>query len=346
MIPPMRAWLRFLLILAVALASAAAGLAASAPADDGPSENDIRATVGKALPLIEAGAKGSMEKRARCFTCHNQGLTVMALTTARARGLPIDQDNLARQIDFTAEFLGKNRTNYAEGKGQGGEALTAGYALWTLELGGRKPDAITDAVAEYFLRWQSDIDHWTTPSDRPPSGGSSFTASYLGLRGLKAFGTSEQGDRISERMVRVRDWILNAPAATTEDRVFRLWALQVAEAPADQLARARQDLLAIQRDDGGWGQLPELPADSYATGTALVALHLAGKLPTTDPVYRRGLAWLIAAQLADGSWHVRTRSKPIQTYYESGYPHGEDQFISITAAGWSTTALALALPPR
>jgi hypothetical protein len=27
-----------------------------------------------------------------------------------------------------------------------------------------------------------------------------------------------------------------------------------------------------------------------------------------------------------------------------GYPHGEDQFISITAAGWATTALALALP--
>jgi len=48
--------------------------------------------------------------------------------------------------------------------------------------------------------------------------------------------------------------------------------------------------------------------------------------------------------LDDGSWHVPTRSTPIQTYYESGYPHGEDQFISITAAGWATTALALALP--
>jgi hypothetical protein len=41
---------------------------------------------------------------------------------------------------------------------------------------------------------------------------------------------------------------------------------------------------------------------------------------------------------------VKTRSKPIQTYYESGYPHGADQFISITAAGWATTAFALALP--
>jgi hypothetical protein len=40
---------------------------------------------------------------------------------------------------------------------------------------------------------------------------------------------------------------------------------------------------------------------------------------------------------------VKTRSKPIQTYYESGYPHGKDQFISISAASWATIALALAV---
>ena len=49
-------------------------------------------------------------------------------------------------------------------------------------------------------------------------------------------------------------------------------------------------------------------------------------------------------QLPDGSWHVVSRSKPFQPYFESGYPHGKDQFISIAAAGWATTALLLALP--
>ena len=41
---------------------------------------------------------------------------------------------------------------------------------------------------------------------------------------------------------------------------------------------------------------------------------------------------------------VKSRSKPFQTYFESGYPHGKDQFISIAAASWSTTALLLSLP--
>ena len=32
------------------------------------------------------------------------------------------------------------------------------------------------------------------------------------------------------------------------------------------------------------------------------------------------------------------------TYFESGFPHGKDQFISIAASSWATTALALSLP--
>lgn len=31
--------------------------------------------------------------------------------------------------------------------------------------------------------------------------------------------------------------------------------------------------------------------------------------------------------LLDRSWHVVTRSKPIQKYFESGFPHGADQLI-------------------
>ena len=53
----------------------------------------------------------------------------MAMTTARARGVAIDSDELKGQLKFIAEFLGENRAGYREGKGQGGQADTAGYAL-------------------------------------------------------------------------------------------------------------------------------------------------------------------------------------------------------------------------
>ncbi|MEY4198290.1 MAG: D-aminoacylase, partial [Verrucomicrobiota bacterium] len=90
----------------------------------------------KAVPLLEAGARGSAEKRKNCFTCHNQALPVIALTTAQARGLAVDAENLRQQLDFTVAHLARNRANYLAGKGHGGQALTAGYALLTLEFGG------------------------------------------------------------------------------------------------------------------------------------------------------------------------------------------------------------------
>src|SRR6266550_1565990 len=69
-----------------------------------PSNEAIKAAVMKSLPLLETGARGSMEKRRQCFTCHNQALPVMALTTARSRGITIDTENLQHQVRFTAEL--------------------------------------------------------------------------------------------------------------------------------------------------------------------------------------------------------------------------------------------------
>src|SRR5213594_3318044 len=70
-----------------------------------PSNEAIKAAVAKSLTLLETGARGSMEKRKQRFTCHNQGLPVMALTMARSRGIAIDAENLRHQVRFTADFL-------------------------------------------------------------------------------------------------------------------------------------------------------------------------------------------------------------------------------------------------
>jgi hypothetical protein len=315
-------------------------------AEVSPSLEAIKAAVAKSLPLLEAGAKGSMEERKQCFTCHNQGLPILALTAARPRGFEIDAAHLQTQLQFIADFLGKNKEKYLEGKGTGGQVDTAGYALWTLDSGAWKPDENTAAVAEYLLQYQQDSDHWKSGARRPPTEQSPFTASYLALRGLKAFGTPDQQQRIDQRFDQVRQWLLKATPEDTEDRVFRLRALHVVRAPEEEVRSAREALLQTQREDGGWSQLADLESDAYATGSALVSLHQAGGLATDDPAFRKGLSYLISCQQDDGSWHVASRSKPFQAYFESGYPHGKDQFISIAAAGWATMALALAYDSR
>ena len=85
----------------------------------------------------------------------------MALAAAKQRGFDIDEDNLAKQIEHTAKHLERGRKNYLEGKGQGGQVVTAGYALWALSAGGEKPNETTAAVTSYLLTRQSKKNHWS-----------------------------------------------------------------------------------------------------------------------------------------------------------------------------------------
>lgn len=309
-----------------------------------PNTEAIRAAIQKSLPLLTHSAKTSLTERDQCFTCHNGGLPVFALVVAKRKGFEIDADELQKQVAFTAEFLGKNREKYREGRGQPGQTFMAGYGLWALEHGDWKPNETTAAVAEYFLKYQSDDAHWSSHTHRPPSENSDFTATFLGLNSLRVYGTPEQQERIASRRERVRLWLLEAKPEDTEDRVFRLRGLRLAGAPTAEVTSAAEDLIKLQRSDGGWAQLDSMDSDPYATATALAALHDTKSLAADDPRYRQGLKFLLSTQMDDGSWHVVSRSKPFQTYYESGYPHGKDQFISITAGSWATVALLAALP--
>jgi ankyrin repeat protein len=136
--------------------------------------------------------------------------------------------------------------------------------------------------------------------------------------------------------------------ATTEDRTFRLFGLVWTGASETERREAARALVATQREDGGWSQLAGRPSDAYATGEVLVALREAGGIATTDPVYVRGLRFLLRTQAADGSWHVVSRLNPpapvSPPYFETGFPYGHDQFVSAMATAWATNALMQALP--
>jgi hypothetical protein len=303
----------------------------------------IRAAVAKAIPLLEKGLVVYAEKR-DCYSCHNQGVPLVALNIARSRGFTIDDDAFEGAVALTLADLESARKDYRQGRGQPGGATRAGYALWTLEVGRQPADETTAAVAEFLLKYDRGRDHWTTSSRRVPMEASHYTTTAVTLRGLQAFAPNGQSDDLKNRVKEARAWLVKTTPGDTEDRVFRLWGLKYAGASADELKAGAKDLLATQRGDGGWGQISGRSSDAYATGSALVVLHEAGGLATAEPAYRRGVAFLVHSQRDDGTWFVASRSRPFQPYFESGFPYGTDQFIAVAASGWATAALALALP--
>ena len=299
----------------------------------------------KALPLLAKAATGHAEQKS-CFACHNQAPPLMALRTAAGRGFAASDALFKAQAEHAVGFIAANRERFVKGQGTGGGVDTAVSLLFALEQAGHKADENTAAVVEYLLQTQAERDHWRTGSNRPPTEASSFTTTALAVRGVKTWATPEQRERTDKRVTAARGWLLKTRPADTEDRVFRLFGLKAAGVTETEVAAAAWELLKTQQPDGGWRQLDAMTPDAYATGTALVALREAGGLATDHPAYTRGVAFLLRSQLPDGSWHVKSRSKPFQPYYESGFPHEKDQFVSVAATGWATTALVLTAPAR
>ncbi|MDY3562560.1 terpene cyclase/mutase family protein [Gemmata sp. JC673] len=325
----------------------AAALAVPAPVPSGPGTKALRDAVTAALGPLRLGAVGHAEQKT-CFACHNQAPPMFAFATAKGRGFELPASLFTSQATHVLGFLETNRTRFKNGTGTGGAAATAGYALFTLELAGHKPDEDTAAVAGYLLNTQAERDHWRTTSNRPPTEASDFTTTYFAMRALRVWGPAAKLDaeKVKARTASARGWLAKADAKDTEDRAFRLLGLKETGADRKELATAAWELLRGQRPDGSWAQLDGGRGDAYATGLALVALHIGGELKVDAPAYRAGIAYLLKTQRADGTWFVKSRSKPFQPYYESGFPHEKDQFISIAASGWAAAALTFALPGR
>ena len=123
---------------------------------------------------------------------------------------------------------------------------------------------------------------------------------------------------------------------------MRLLGMIWAGMDQDLIRNAASALAADQRPDGGWAQLTTLPSDAYATGQTLYALHTSGHLSRESLV--RAMRYLLDTQLVDGTWHVRSRAFPLQLrYFDTGFPHGRDQWISAAGTSWACIGLSVAM---
>jgi ankyrin repeat protein len=301
-----------------------------------------RAAVAASLPLLQR-ADVTFLRKTGCVSCHNNSLTALTVSAARKAGIPVDEPATRSQRKETGTYIEIWRERALQGMGIPGDNNTVSYLLFGLAAEEYPPDAATDALARFLKNTQLPDGHWRLFANRPPLESSEIEMTAVALRALQTYAPKAQRSAYERSLWRAADWIRTARATTTADRVFQLLGLAWAGDAKDTLSKTARDLLAEQRTDGGWGQIPSLASDAFATGQALVALNDSGALAVTDAAYQRGVKYLLANQLEDGSWFVRSRAIPFQPYFESGFPHGHDQWISAAATNWATTALIRAV---
>ncbi len=313
---------------------------AATPASIG-TPRSAHAAIERAVARLQpAGA--AFYARTKCVSCHHESIAGIAVKTAKARGVKVDATIPWYSVTATEQSWRRGRDAALMGEFFVGIA-TIPYGLFERIENGLPPTPDTDAMVVLAASRQTNDGSWQFPNEiRPPINGSTFVATALAIRTLRTFAPPVHRRDMELQIARGRAFLEKSEPDETQDRAFKLLGLVWSGAPAHKIEKAKAALIALQRSNGGWGQIPTLDPDAYATGQALYALHAAGMAPTAT-TYRRGADYLLRTQLEDGTWFVRTRAFPIQPYFETGFPHGRSQFISTAATGWAAIALAYTL---
>jgi ankyrin repeat protein len=319
-----------------------------APPPSGKAGTDPRISLSKSVArLLEVAPTFREKTPAGCISCHHNAMPALAAAAARRKGIDVDEPRARKNVDDMLTFFKINAPRMMMGDpAVGGEAITAGYVQMALAADGHPLDTVTATIAHWLIARQMPDGKWLGNGvNRPPSEYSTISHTALAAGGLKAYSLPGRQNEITERLRRAQRWLLAAVSKSAEERAMRLMGLVWTDAPRDRVAAAVKAIRDRQEPSGGWSQFGRTPPDAYATGQSLYALHIAG-VDSTDDVYRKGVAFLLGTQYPDGPWLVKTHSFPVQRYFESGFPFGRHQWISVAGTSWATLAIAQTLPDR
>jgi squalene-hopene/tetraprenyl-beta-curcumene cyclase len=136
-------------------------------------------------------------------------------------------------------------------------------------------------------------------------------------------------EKAKSGLKKLRDYLKKTPPPNLHHKAWLLWAslkLDGLLSKEDQ-QKAIKELLALQREDGGWslasmaewtGQAgpvdgKKAPSDGYGTGLVVYVLREAG-VPASDKAIQRGVSWIKANQRESGQWYTHSLNESEHNY--------------------------------
>lgn len=343
-------------IVAVSLGLSLAPLIhAEEPAEKTPVNPErIHKTVKRAVAYLQTESDSWLKTR-KCAACHHVPLPLWALSEAERQGYPIDKQFVTDTVESllgSEENLKSSRIfpdpdSPPDPRPQG-RGLNMGLPF--LAVAAHSLPNLTDnqkqtlkLVTEEIVKKQQPDGSWEFFSGlrRPPINETQLTDAAWIIMALREATNPDAPESVRASLAKADTWREGAkPAGIHQEQVFKLWLGIHAGKTREELQTTIDDLLALQRADGGWSQtIPEPVSDAYATGQTLYVLSLAGH--TADhPQLNRAIDFLVATQTEDGSWPMLSRSTPDGS-------EGSSKLLSpivCAAASWATLGLTRLVP--
>lgn len=310
--------------------------------------DSARHAIERGLAFLKSDAAKWKDEH-ECATCHHGTMTVWAYCEARGRGFDIAEETFRETATWTKDRL-LERIDLPRDT-RPGWSMVSTPAIYLVLMARCIPaqTAVTpdeqERIAGHLLRHQEVDGEWAwssaPPQNRPPPVfESDEVATRLVCLALepRVPDAVQEPSSVRDSLERAAAWLKETPPSdSTQAAALRLlmaaWSTESKETVQGNIIQ----FLGRQNDDGGWGQLPDVPSDAYATGQALYVLSLAG-IANDRPEVRRGVAFLVGNQREDGSWPMTSRAHPGATPYTNPLP------ITYFGSAWATLGLLRTMP--
>jgi hypothetical protein len=327
---------------------------AEPPAAIPASAEQIQQTVDRAIGYLQTESAAWLNQR-KCAACHHAPMPLWALGEAQRQGYAVDRKFVADTIEsllgsrdkLLASKIFPNPADPPDPRPQG-RGLNMGLPF--LAVAARSLPSLDEnqkqslkLIAEEIVKKQQPDGSWEffATLRRPPINESQTTDAAWIIMALEAEMGPDAPQSQRTALTKAIAWLDAAPPSDLhQDKILKaLLAARSGKLP-QTVQNTIDELLALQRPDGGWSQtVPEPKSDAFATGQTLYVLSLWG-YTAERPEIKRGIDFLVATQNSDGSWPMISRSTP------DGSPGSAKLLTPITCAAtsWATLALTRLAP--
>src|SRR5262249_31419628 len=253
-------------------------------------------------------------KTRKCAACHHLPMPLWALGEAQRQGYATDRKYVAAMIESllgSKEKLLDSKVfpNPAAPPDPRPQGLGLNMGLPFLAVAARSLPSLTEGqkrslrlIAEEIVKKQQPDGSWEFFAGlrRPPINESQTTDAAWIIMALQRESGPDAPESRRAALSKALAWYNAAkPSDLHQDKVLKVLIWARSARPRASIGDTIDDLLALQRPDGGWSQtVPEMKSDAFATGQTLYALSLAG-YTAERPEVRRGIDFLVATQKAD-----------------------------------------------